>query len=739
MNWSWLPKVVLVLLVFVFTGILVWQYRLQDERRIQDWINHQSSLLEHAVKEGYGRHLRIIGQWERYWHVAGMASPADARALMDAYRTDFDEVRAIGLVEGLSWYVLSADNLDLWLQDHSLPRRHLDSMEQARLTRSLAVPYDFYLPDGQLGVYLYLPLRSVAKGPDLAMISISLGYFMNNRVKELFSDLPVRVIVRDERHRVIYDSAPTLVESPYMARFELDPDQDGAPWEFILLLTQEGLEQQSLKPYVGMLAAAVLMLGLMFLIFRESTRRRRMAEALRERERQMERHLAELNAARNRLKSLLYHDKLTGLPNRKALLRDLERGGQAVYGFLIRIQVLEYDRLRELYGYENSKEILKIIAASMREAVQRTEVEQLLYALEDGGFAVWLRETEESALDNWRQGWEEAMQGPFQLRNMQFSISQSMGVTALQGPARQHPEEWLQQAEVALNQARLLGGGGFVRYREGMLDRARRRMELGGHLAEYLQDNCFELYYQPVVGLRSGKIRSVEAFLRLNHPDFGRVFPTVFVPLAESNGMVLELDRWMLRQACKDWPALKAQLPPGVRLELNLSNQTLLHEDFPGWLEGILASAGVQPVDLCLNMTRELDEAVMERGEARLYHLHEMGVEVALDVESPHFHSLAKLSRQPLSLLKIDRSVILRLGRDDGVTGVLYGLIELAEQMHLQVVAEGVETAETADWLRDVGCQFAQGYFYLPPLPLHTLLDRLAVDLPHAGARQEPR
>ncbi len=741
MRWSGLAKLGLVTLLLLTTGLLAWQFHQQDAQSNQSWVEARTRLFQILVQDSYRRHLRALKQWERYWQNRGLSSPQAARALLDAYRQDYPELQALGLVQNTHWYALSAEAEPAWRADAALPRKHLDSIQQARNSGAVAIPYDFHFPNDQRGVYLYFPIKTGERSIDVAMLAISLEVFMQHLLDSYFAGQPVRLIVRDERRRVLFDSAPEQEESGFFSHFLLDPDGDGAPWEFMLLLTPEGVQHPSRSYRSWLLLAGLAIAALLAVVFRISSRRGRLVQQLEARETHIRQALDELEEVRLSLQQQLYLDESTGLPNRKALIRDLREAEQqpgGAAGHLLCIRLLGFDQHREVYGYENGKEVLQAYAERLRDFVAQSGLAAECYALEGGEFALWLRALAEQRLEDLQRQWLEACEPALQIRGMRFELQQAMGVVALDGPQREYPDEWLQQAEVALSQAVLLGHGSLVRYRKGMLSRARRRMELGSHLRDFLREERFSLYYQPVMDLATGKVHALEAFMRLHHPDFGTITPVVFMPLAEGNGSVEALDRWALRQACQDWTLLKLCLPAGARLELNVSHVHWQQPDYAQWLLETLESAEIRPEELTLNLTRQLGEAALQRAEPQLRRLNEAGVCLALDVESPDFGALALLNRLHLSLLKIDRKLVLRLLRDDGTAGVVHGLLEMADQLQLRVCAEGVESGRVADWLRDAGCHYAQGYYFEPPLPLHTLVDTLSGESKPVAEEQNP-
>ncbi len=726
---NWLPISGLVLLLLLFTILLALRFEREQQARQQEWVNTQASRLYHAVIEGYSRHLQVIQQWQRYWNAGGQLDPENAKALMQAYMEDYPELQAMGLVKGLVWYSLSAQQETLWRQDASLPRRHAETIDQANLTGKLAIPADFSFPNRRSGVYIYWPLKLASNQPEVAVVALSVQRFMRQLMQNRFADLPVRVLVRDEKHRLIFDSAADQAETGVMNHFLLDPDGDGAPWEFVMMLSPSGLQGVPVFWYVALFSATALLLFLLFHVWLQFRRSLLLAETLEQREQTLKAQLEEIRQAHEAKDFLLYHDPVTQLPNRNALSKALAagvRGSDARGDVLFCIKWLDHERYRELYGHEQGKQIMRMFVERMQTFLDEEALQATIYALEEGKFAVWAKAMPEKPLAEVHQRWLAHAEKPITWQSLSIPVRTAVGLALLELEYCPHPEEWLLRAETALNQAQQVGHGGFVLHRKGMVERARRQMELGAHLLDFLQEGHFQLYYQPVVELATGQIHSVEALMRLHHPDLGLVAPSLFIPLAEANGAIVELEQWVLRQACRDWESLKPQLPPNVHLELNVS---LRHwrgmERAKQFLES-LQSFSILPGELILNLTHEPEEKQLQWMMPVLKMLAEAGVTLALDVPSLQIASLSRLKKLQLSWLKIDRSVTTRLFQGEGASAVVHSLLEMAHQLEVEVVAEGVETGTARQWLMDAGCRYAQGYYLYTPLPLHTLLDRLA-------------
>jgi EAL domain-containing protein (putative c-di-GMP-specific phosphodiesterase class I) len=245
-------------------------------------------------------------------------------------------------------------------------------------------------------------------------------------------------------------------------------------------------------------------------------------------------------------------------------------------------------------------------------------------------------------------------------------------------------------------------------------------------LRRAIEQQQLRVYYQPVVALESGKIAGVEALVRWDHPERGLLLPERFLPVAEETGLIIQIGRWVLREACKQARTWQERYPsaPPVTISVNLSPRQFFHSEL---VAEILDETRVDAGTLQLEIT----EGALTSNNARsadetLRNLKDLGVQLAIDDFGVGYSSLSYLKRFPVDFLKIDRSFVAGLGHDpnNGASKdakIVSALIRLTHALELEVIAEGVETAEQLAWLRDAGCNLAQGNYFLEPLPAEAL------------------
>jgi EAL domain-containing protein (putative c-di-GMP-specific phosphodiesterase class I) len=242
---------------------------------------------------------------------------------------------------------------------------------------------------------------------------------------------------------------------------------------------------------------------------------------------------------------------------------------------------------------------------------------------------------------------------------------------------------------------------------------AMARLETESALRRALERAELRLHYQPEIDLGTGEASGFEALLRWEHPVRGLLGPSAFMPLAEETGLIVGIGEWVLREACTE----ARRWPESLTLSVNLSARQLAQQDLVATVRRALAETGMDPARLCLEIT---ESAVMESGAAttaQLRALKSLGVHLAIDDFGTGFSSLAHLRRFPVDVLKIDGTFVAGLGREPQDASIVAAVISLAHALDLETVAEGVETDEQLEILKELGCDLAQGYLFARPAP----------------------
>lgn len=443
---------------------------------------------------------------------------------------------------------------------------------------------------------------------------------------------------------------------------------------------------------------------------------------------------------------LAHYDRLCGLPNRQLFEIRLEHAVDSATRFdnrmaLLLIDLDHFKHINDSFGLAAGDALLRSVAECFR---QRTAGGDTLARLGGDEFAVLLERLDEREdAGRHAQTLLDELSKDLSLPDgTQVSIGASIGISIF--PDHGHtPAELMQQADAAMFHAKAEGRRTFRYFTESLTQSARERLDLEFSLRHAIDRRELQLYYQPVVDVRSGVIVGAEALLRWFREDGRSVPPDRFIPIAEDSGLILPIGEWVLEQACEqlvNWQ--KAKLPR-LFVAVNLSARQFTHPDIAGCVLKILQKTGLDPQQLELEIT---ESALMPQGSDAVMLLDRLkatGVSLSIDDFGTGYSSLAYLQRFPFDTLKIDRRFVSNVAAGGSETIVANSIIQLARALNYWVLAEGVETQEQLEFLRSKGCDLYQGYLFSRPVPaseFSTLLQRhgCSGDHPAIHTRREP-
>ena len=422
--------------------------------------------------------------------------------------------------------------------------------------------------------------------------------------------------------------------------------------------------------------------------------------------------------AEDRIYHLARHDFLTDLPNRYSLTERLEHETRmaARHNRPLAVLMLDLDHFKgvnDSFGHTTGDELLVETARRLAETVREVD---LLARLGGDEFAVVQTELAGPAsAAELAARLIAALAPPFELRKQKVYTGVSIGI-AVSPPAEPDPEELLKQADLALYRAKEDGRNGYRFFIEEMNTEIQRRMALGQELHRALEREELFLEYQPQVDLRSRRLVGVEALLRWRHPERGIVAPLEFVPIAESNGLIVPIGRWVLRSACRQVKLWQKNGLATIPVAVNLSAAQLRGRGFVESVTEILRESELEPRFLELELTETALMEATPRIEETIAALSELGVRISLDDFGKGYSSLEYLRRFPLDKLKIDRNFIRDIQTSRRDATILRSVVSLASQLGLDVIAEGVGPANHLDVLLEEGCGEAQGFYFGQPL-----------------------
>jgi diguanylate cyclase (GGDEF)-like protein len=446
--------------------------------------------------------------------------------------------------------------------------------------------------------------------------------------------------------------------------------------------------------------------------------------------------------AEERLRHAAYHDTLTGLPNRRQFMEDLERAlsaPDALPGAVLLINLDRFQSINECLGHEAGDLLLQAVATCIFDTALRASdlcSHILTYRFEGDVFAIRMEGLSVRAQN--RAGTLasrllEVFEAPLPVLDREIVLTISIGIVLIPEDAV-NAVTALKHANSAIRQVKSEGGTGVVRYSSTLAAAAMEKLELEHGLRRALERKELFLLYQPQMDIRSGRIVGVEALIRWRHPSLGVISPVKFITIAEETGLIVEIGEWILRTACAQahtWQRAGRSLLVSV----NVSARQLLDAAFPQLVKEVVTAYGMPPGTLELEITETTAMRDVELTARILSTVQNIGVRVAIDDFGTGYSSLNYLRRFSVNKLKIDQAFIHNLTEDDDDAAIVQAIVELAHRLGVHVIAEGVETALHLDALRRYDCDEAQGYLIAKPIPIDAL-ETLLTQVPGVSGKQ---
>lgn len=461
--------------------------------------------------------------------------------------------------------------------------------------------------------------------------------------------------------------------------------------------------------------------------------------------------ITERKRVEQRVAHLEFHDSLTNLPNRALFTTELTRALEsaehrpsrvlAVY----EIGIDQLQRLHDSLGHNYTEELIVRASERISEVLKITELSDdwrrpdgPMLARDPSGTFLLLKpslQNNDAAILPARRIME-AFESPFHVGDQEIFSTVSIGI-AVHPVDGLDPPTLMRSAHTARTGVKTSGSSGFCFYAQNMNDNAVERIRLEAALRKSVESQSFMLNYQPKVETQTGRPTGMEALLRWDCPGLGRVSPAKFIPIAEDHGLVVPIGEWVIREVCRQMNAWdEASLTP-IRCSVNVAVQQLEVGSFSDLVAQILSETGADPDRLEFELTERALMQDSEHAKAVLTSLKDLGCHISLDDFGTGYSSLSYLTRFPLDVVKLDRSFILDVPTDKDQSTLVAALIELAQKLRLEVVAEGVETEQQRAFLGDAGCHHIQGYFFSRPLPPSDFVDWIRAKIDHVDEKAQ--
>ena len=447
--------------------------------------------------------------------------------------------------------------------------------------------------------------------------------------------------------------------------------------------------------------------------------------------------ITERKLAEEQVAFLAYHDKLTGLPNRALFEEMLEAAISRARRHDLGVGVLYLDLdnfklVNDSLGHHAGDELLKQLAERLRGCTRETDLVArqggdefllLLADLERGIGPVAGTEAGLLVAESVATRVHEALQEPFDLGGVEFFTSASLGVSLFPQDATD-ATSLLKNADTAMYQSKKAEPGGYIVYASGA-DEAIERLSLTTRLRRAVEQKHWVLHWQPIVELDGGTVTGLEALIRWSEPNGGIVPPGEFIPIAEELGLIEAIGDWVIEELAHQSKVWEAQ-GIDMRLGFNLSPRQLWSGRLPEKLMAKLTAADVDPHDVVVEITESTAMADPDRTQRVLADLHAWGLSLAIDDFGTGYSSLARLKHLPVDILKIDRSFIHAVDRDDESGRMVEAMIQLAHGLGMVPLAEGIETEGELAFLQAAGCTRGQGFLFSRPVPAEQIPALLA-------------
>jgi len=447
------------------------------------------------------------------------------------------------------------------------------------------------------------------------------------------------------------------------------------------------------------------------------------------------RDITERKRAEEQLLHNALHDALTGLPNRVLFM---ERLGHVIdvwqrrRDYTFAVLFLDLDRFKlinDSLGHLSGDRLLVEIARRLQACLRLGDTVARLGGDE---FAILLEKIESlGEVNQIAERIQQDLASPVNLNGHEVFTTVSIGIT-LSSDGFNQPEALLRNADLALYRAKALGKARYSVFKTEMHEQSMALLRLETELRQAIQRREFQLYYQPIVCLKTGKLQGFEALIRWQHPTRGLVAPPAFVPLAEETGLIVPIGQWVLEAACQQLCQWQTRFPAYcLSMTVNFSSKQFAQPNLPDQIAQILQATGLAAGYLKLEITETVLMDSTESIAATLSQLQALGIELHIDDFGTGYSSLSYLHRLPVSALKIDRSFISHMSQNQENYEIVQTFVKLAHNLGMQAVAEGIEHQAQLTRLQDLGCDYGQGYLFSQPLDAR-LTEALLADWPQS-------
>ncbi len=428
------------------------------------------------------------------------------------------------------------------------------------------------------------------------------------------------------------------------------------------------------------------------------------------------------------IEKLAFYDQLTGLPNR-VLMQDrlsqmtsCAKRSDSKIGLLF-LDIDHFKRINDTFGHDTGDQLLNVVAKRLQRVLRDCDTVCRIGGDEFVVLVDNISTRNSAAMIACKI--LEALAHVTVLRGKEIYTSTSIGISIFPEDGAD-PDSLLKNADIAMYQAKESGRNTYRFYSSEMNSKALELLLLANDLRKALEKNEFYLNYQPLINLSEGRITGMEALLRWQHADFGKILPDQFIPLAEETGLILSIGQWVLAKACQQTREIQLRCNIPLRVAVNLSTKQFQDPNLLSYIKDILNDTGLAAEDLELEITESILMENVEKAQQILHQLQAMGVTIAIDDFGTGYSSLSYLRIFPIDRLKIDKTFIQRITTHPDDAAITKAIIVMGHSIGVKIVAEGIEQKEEMTYLQENNCDEAQGFYFSHPLTPETLINKIS-------------
>lgn len=712
------PVVIFLVFLGMAAGLrygLVQQYTGQ----IQSNLEGQAKSMAHSLEWEFMVHADAIRRMANRLAADPKTPERNWREDARNYLEDFRIYQAIEWIDAdfiIRWLEPLTTNENVLGYNAALDKQRRTALEAAKNSGNYDVSGVVDLRQGGKGLVIYAP---VGAGSD--NIGFVAGVFrmdtLARQIMAVHEPTMFRIEIRN-KDNLVYTLSDFEAASDLMS-YTVPVNLPTLDWQLTIQPSPEWVSKQQ-SPWPCWTFITIVFMGLLTslttLLLQLILKRKQDLLITRQ---ELDEEIAQRKTIQQDLVRLESTDVLTGLANRRFFMEDLAHAlnvadRQVRQVALVMLDLDRFQMLNDSLGHQFGDELLVQVAGRL----DKLSDERITVAYSGGDeFMICQQRVEDIDDVIYLLGRiKQCFEAPFVVQNEVHSVTATLGV-AVYPQSGLDADTLLRNADIALYRAKEQGRNTYQFYTEGMQEREVMRLELEKDLSQALAGDEFVLHYQPQLNLFSGEVTSVEALIRWQHPRRGLLPPGEFIPLAEESGRITDIGHWVVMAACRQLAAWKGTRFENVRVAVNLSGRELDDESLVERIRKALDTEGIPPDRLEVELTEEIFIQNIEHNLGQLSRLHDLGVHLAIDDFGVGYSSLAYLRDFPVDLLKIDRSFITEVTErhDDAV--ITRAVINLAHNLGLRVVAEGVETKAQLNFLKNHHCDLAQGYLISRPIP----------------------